>query len=59
MFGLFFKAPIEPWSQLAPGDDRFGKEKEVSTLGFLWCLEGDYIASTMEPALVSKKKGNE
>ena len=29
----------------------------VATLSFLWNLQEDVISSTMEPSLVSKKKG--
>ena len=56
-YGLFFKVPIEPWSQLLPGDERLQQEKEVSTLGFLWNLQTDALTSTMEPAVISKKRG--
>ena len=33
-YGLFFKTPVEPWSQMLQGDDRLQQEKLVATLGF-------------------------
>ena len=55
-YGLFFKQPIEPWSQILQGDERLEQEKVVSTLGFQWDLEEDLIISTMEPSLASKRE---
>ena len=58
-FGLFFKIPVEPWSQMLQGDDMMQGEKLVATLGFLWDVQEDIISLTMEPSLVSIKKRNE
>ena len=41
-FGLFFKSPVEPWSQMEDGDDRNTGEKLVATLGYLWDIQGDF-----------------
>ena len=46
-----------PWSQMEDGDDRMTGEKLVATLGYLWDLQGDFVSSTKEPSVVSKKRG--
>ena len=56
-FGLYFKEALEPFNQLQPGDKRLTGEKIVHTLGYSWDIEEDVISSTMEPSLVSKKRG--
>ena len=56
-YGLFFKAPIEPFSQLKKNDERLKGERVINTLGYKWDLKDDTISTTMEPAIVSKKRG--
>ena len=57
-FSLFFKKPVEPWSQTCNDNENVEKEESVTaTLGYLWNLETDTLTGTMEPAFISKKRG--
>ena len=56
-FGSFFQNPIEPWSQMESSDERLTGEKLTVTLGYLWDVKEGLISSTMELAVVSKKRG--
>ena len=39
------------------GDERLKGKSETNTLGYQWNLKKDTLLSTMEPTLVSKKRG--
>ena len=56
-FGLYFKPCLEPFCQLEDDDLRLEGEKETATLGYIWDLQKDEVSSTMDPAIVSKKRG--
>ena len=38
-------------------DPRMEGEKETATLGYIWNLQRDEVSSTMDPAIISKKRG--
>ena len=57
-FSLFFKTPVEPWSQSCDENGNDEKEESVTaTLRYLWDLRTDTLSGTMEPAFISKKRG--